>query len=107
MLYVAVAAMASGIVVRRRMWPVRALTPVLVAVGAGWAVVPELTRNVGGLVWEGEKLVPGVAEAHLKAREEAEGAIEKVELHVGMAQAWVDEKRKVVKDVVESLVKKG
>lgn len=107
MLYVAVAAMASGIVVRKRMLPVRALTPLLVAVGAGWAVVPELTRNVGGLVWEGEKLVPGVAEAHLAVREQAEGTYKQVEGSVQEAQGWVDEKRKVVKEVVESLVKKG
>ncbi|KAH8144611.1 uncharacterized protein LAJ45_11379 [Morchella importuna] len=75
LLYVAVSTMAGSILVRRRMLPIRVVTPLVVAVGAGWYFMPETSRNVGDLVWEWEKKVPQVAETHLAVREGVEKSI--------------------------------
>lgn len=92
---------------RRRMLPIRVVTPVLVAVGAGWYFLPETSRNVGDLVWEWEKMVPGVAENHLKVREAAEEAWRVTEKTVVEGRRSVDEAVSKGRRTVEGWVKKG
>lgn len=106
-IYVAVATMAAGIVARKRMWPVRVTTPLVVGVGSAWYFVPETARNVGDLLWEWEKKVPQVAETHQSIREGVEGAWRKT------YETTVETRRKVdgvvgnVRKSAEDLVKRG
>ena len=106
-IYVAVATMAAGIVVRRRMLPVRVATPLLAGVGSAWYFVPQTARNVGDLLWEWEKKVPQVAEAHQGIRDGVAGALQKT------LETTVETRRKVddvvggVRKSAEDLVKRG
>lgn len=99
--------MAGSIIARRRMLPIKALTPVAVAVGAGWYFLPETSRNVGDLLWEWEKRVPGVAENHLAVREAAEKAWKTTEKTVREGRREVDEVVSKGRKTVEGWVKKS
>ncbi|KAF8543866.1 apolipo protein O-domain-containing protein [Trichophaea hybrida] len=106
-IYVTVATMAAGIITRRRMWPVRAVTPLLVGVGSAWYFIPQTARNVGDLVWEWEKKVPQVAETHQDTREAVESAWRKTYETTVEARKKVDEAVSNVRKSAEDLVKKG
>ncbi|PWW75147.1 hypothetical protein C7212DRAFT_281090 [Tuber magnatum] len=106
-LYVAVLTMAGSIIARNRMLPIRALTPVFVGIGAGWYFLPETTRNVADLVWEWEKMVPGVAEKHLLVRRGIEEAVETSGKAVRDGRRVVDENVSRGRSIVEGWVKKG
>ncbi|EPS44213.1 hypothetical protein H072_1790 [Dactylellina haptotyla CBS 200.50] len=67
-IFVAISAMAGSVVARRRMFPVRFLTPVITGVAASWYFLPETSRNVGNLAWKWEQKVPQVAETHMAIR---------------------------------------
>ncbi|CAZ83189.1 unnamed protein product [Tuber melanosporum] len=106
-LYVAVSAMAGSIVARNRMFPIRALTPVFVGIGAGWYFLPKTTRNVADLVWEWEKMVPEVAEKHLLVRRGIEEAAETSGKAVRDGRRVVNENVSRGRSIVEGWVKKG
>ncbi|KAL7268400.1 hypothetical protein RUND412_008979 [Rhizina undulata] len=106
-IYVAVATMAGSIVVRRRMWPVRAITPVAVGLAAGWYFLPETMTNVGALVWEYEKKVPEVAKTHLEIRKAVEETLRETKKAACESRKVVDETVAKGRSTVESWVKKG
>jgi organizing structure protein 2 len=99
--------MAGGILTRRKIWPVRAVTPVLVGVAAAWCFIPETARNVGDLLWEWERKVPRVAETHLVVRKNVEGGLRRTAETIEEGRRKVDEAAKGVRKTVEELVKKG
>ncbi|RPA95909.1 hypothetical protein L873DRAFT_1812256 [Choiromyces venosus 120613-1] len=107
LLYVAVSTMAGSIIARNRMLPIRALTPVFVGIGAGWYFLPETTRNVADLVWEWEKMVPGVAEKHLLVRRGVEEAAETGGKAIRDGRKVVDENVSRGRSIVEGWIKKG
>lgn len=106
-IYVAVAAMAGSIVTRRRMWPIRAVTPLAVGVASAWYFVPETAKNVGDLLWEWEKQVPNVAETHLAVREGVEDAWGKTTQTTAETRRKVDEAVATARKHAEDLVRKG
>ncbi|CUS07999.1 unnamed protein product [Tuber aestivum] len=106
-LYVAVSTMAGSIIARNRMFPIRALTPVLIGIGAGRYFLPETTRNVGNLVWEWEKMVPRVAERHLLVQHGIEEAVRASGKAVRDGRKVVDENVSRGRSIVEGWVKKG
>ncbi|KAK6351344.1 hypothetical protein TWF718_004508 [Orbilia javanica] len=67
-IFIAVTTMAGSVLARRRMLPIRFLTPVITGTAASWYFLPETTRNVADLAWKWEQKVPQVAETHLKVR---------------------------------------
>lgn len=89
------------------MFPVRVLTPVAVAVGAGWYFLPETSRNVGDLLWVWEKKVPHVSEGHLAVREAAEKAWGTTERTVREGRKGVDKVVRQGRKTVEGWVKKS
>lgn len=106
-IYVAIATMAAGIVTRRRLWPVRAVTPLLVGVGAAWYFVPETARNVGDLLWEWEQKVPQVAQTHQEVRDSAEEAWRKTYETTVQTRRKFDETVSSVRKSAEDLVRRG
>ncbi|KAF8424926.1 apolipo protein O-domain-containing protein [Tirmania nivea] len=106
LVYTAVAAMSGSILTRRRVWPIRILTPAVVATGAAWWFIPITMRNISGLMWEWEKKVPMVAEKHLEARGKVEEGITEVRRAVEVSRMKVDEGVKEAREVVEGWVKK-
>ena len=56
---------------------------------------------------EGEKKVPGMAEAHLKVRESAETAWRFVTVHADLGRRMAEEKTKEVREKAEDWVRKG
>ncbi|EGX47853.1 hypothetical protein TWF173_007903 [Orbilia oligospora] len=71
-IFIAISTMAGSVLARRRMLPIRFLTPVVTGVAASWYFLPETTRNVADLAWKWEQKVPQVAETHLKVRDGVE-----------------------------------
>ncbi|KAF3907542.1 hypothetical protein AA313_de0202362 [Arthrobotrys entomopaga] len=67
-IFVAISAMAGSVIARRRMFPIRFLTPAITGTAASWYFLPETTRNVSDLAWKWEQKVPQVAETHLQIR---------------------------------------
>lgn len=106
-LYVAVASMGGSIVARNRLFPIRALTPVGVGVGAAWYFLPETSKNVADLLWEYELKVPAVAEGHLAARKAVLDAWKLADENVKMGRKAVDEGVAKGREIVEGWVKKG
>lgn len=98
--------MAGSILTRRRVWPVRVLTPLAVATGAAWWFVPITMGNVSRLVWEWEKKVPRVAEVHFETRRRVEEGIGAVRRGVEEARGKVDEGVREAREVVEGWVRK-
>ncbi|RMZ75513.1 hypothetical protein DV737_g5266, partial [Chaetothyriales sp. CBS 132003] len=68
-IYVLVAALTGSIVSRNRGIFLRTLTPLGVGIAAGWALLPVTMTNVSDLIWEWEKKVPAISEAHIRARD--------------------------------------
>ncbi|RMZ89494.1 hypothetical protein DV736_g3271, partial [Chaetothyriales sp. CBS 134916] len=68
-IYVLVAALTGSIVSRNRGIFLRTLTPLGVGIAAGWVLLPVTMTNVSDLIWEWEKKVPAISEAHIKTRE--------------------------------------
>lgn len=106
-LYVAIAGMAGGILVRRRNIAVRGLFPVLVAVAAGEIFIPQTMRNTGRLVRSWEERVPVVQKAHDETEKAVGGgvksAIEEYRKVKDVVGGWVISG----KQAVEEIVKKG
>ncbi|KAK6503266.1 hypothetical protein TWF481_008295 [Arthrobotrys musiformis] len=71
-IFIAISTMAGSVLARRRMFPIRFLTPVITGTAASWYFLPETTRNVADLAWKWEQKVPQVAETHLKIRDGVE-----------------------------------
>ncbi|KAK6536741.1 hypothetical protein TWF281_000958 [Arthrobotrys megalospora] len=71
-IFIAISTMAGSVLARRRMFPIRFLTPVITGTAAAWYFLPETTRNVADLAWKWEQKVPQVAETHLKVRDGVE-----------------------------------
>lgn len=107
LLYVGVAGMAGALLMRRRNFILRGLTPLVFATGAAWAFIPETTRNTGDLLWRFEQKVPAVAESHLAVRKGIEDGLEWVEKEAENAKKSVDEGVHKGKKAVEDLVRKG
>lgn len=106
LVYVSVTAMAASILTRRRIWPIRLLTPLLTATGAAWCFLPHTSRNVAHLVWEYERKVPAVAEAHMVIRKEVEDGMRKVREGVEYSKRSIDEGVREARETVEDWVKK-
>lgn len=105
-LYIAVATMAGAIVSRRRLFPIRALTPVAVGIGASWYFLPQTTRNVGDLLWRYEEKVPQVAEAHLQTRKVLEDTWKTVEGSTREGRRLVEDSVSKARVQVEEWVKR-
>ncbi|KAF8456763.1 apolipo protein O-domain-containing protein, partial [Kalaharituber pfeilii] len=105
-IYVLVTAMAGSILTRRRIWPIRILTPIVVATGASWYFLPLTTRNVGELLWHFEKKVPAVAETHLQIRKTAEDNIAVIRQNIVETRKVVDENVTKGRETIEEWVKK-
>jgi len=103
--YTVVAAMSGSILTRRRAWPIRVLTPAMVATGAAWLFIPITMRNVSGLVWEWERKVPVVADKHLEVRGRVEEGVVEVKKAVEASRKKVDEGVREAREVVEGWVK--
>ncbi|KAA8909475.1 apolipo protein O-domain-containing protein [Sphaerosporella brunnea] len=106
-IYVAVATMAGGIIARKRIWPIRILTPIAVGIGSAWYFIPQTTQNVGELLWEWEKKVPQVAETHQQIRQSIEEAVRKTYETTIETRKKVDEAVHNVRKSAEDLVKRG
>ncbi|KAI5818422.1 apolipo protein O-domain-containing protein [Pyronema omphalodes] len=106
-IYVAVATMAGAIVTRRSAMPVRAITPLLVGVGSAWYFIPQTARNVGDLMWEWERKVPGVAETHASVRSGIENAWKASVETSEETRRKFDETVSGVRKSAEDLVKRG
>jgi organizing structure protein 2 len=107
LIYVLVSTMAGSIISRNRGILLRATTPLAAGVAAGWYFIPVTTRNVGDLVWEGEKRVPGVADAHMQTKGFLEEAWRQSVIHGKVAGDWVDKTVGQGREVVEGWVRKG
>jgi organizing structure protein 2 len=106
-LYSLIAAMGSSIVVRNRNILLRASVPLAVGIGAGWYVIPRTMANVADLLWEYEKRVPAVADAHLRAKARAIRFYETGVAHSKMSAARLEETIGDLREKLEGWVKKG
>ncbi|KAL2151302.1 hypothetical protein VTH82DRAFT_6400 [Thermothelomyces myriococcoides] len=107
LIYVLVAGMAGSIVARNRNVLLRGLTPLAFGLGAAWTVIPITMGNVSGLVWEYEKRVPAVADAHIRVREGIENGVYMARFHAELAQTKVEEGVRSVREALEDWVRKG
>ena len=107
LIYVLVAGMAGSIVARNRNVLLRGAAPLALGLGAAWAVIPVTMGNVGGLVWEYEKKVPALAEAHVKTREGVERGVYMAKVHAELAQRKVYEGVRDARELMEGWVRKG
>ncbi|KAL2257724.1 hypothetical protein VTK26DRAFT_9259 [Humicola hyalothermophila] len=106
-IYVLVAGMAGSIVARNRGVLLRAATPLALGLGAAWTVLPVTMGNVGALVWEYEKRVPAVADAHLRAREGVERALYLSQAHAQMVESKIQDGVRSAREALEEWVRKG
>jgi organizing structure protein 2 len=107
LIYVLVAGMAGSIVARNRNVLLRGATPLAIGLGAAWMVIPVTMTNVSGLVWEYEKKVPAIADAHLRTREGIEKGVYMTRVHAELAQRKVYEGVKDARETLEGWVRKG
>lgn len=107
LVYVLVAGMAGSIIARNRNVLVRGAAPLALGLGAAWAVLPVTMGNVSGLVWEYEKKVPAVADAHLRTREGIENGVYMARVHAELAQRKVYEGVRDAREALEGWVRKG
>ncbi|GAB7356989.1 hypothetical protein MBLNU459_g7823t2 [Dothideomycetes sp. NU459] len=105
--YVLVAAMAGSIVTRNRNILLRATVPVAAGVGAGYAVLPITTRNVGDLIWKYEERYPVVRDNHIRVKEGVKHFVDTGKAHSQMGYYMAQEKVQGVREAVEEWVKKG
>lgn len=107
LIYVLVAGMAGSIVARNRGVFLRGATPLALGLGAAWTVLPVTMGNVGGLVWEYEKKVPAVANAHLRARESYDRAVYLSQAHARMVEGKIHDGVRDAREALEGWVRKG
>lgn len=107
LIYVLVAGMAGSIVARNRNVLLRSATPLALGLGAAWVVIPVTMGNVSALVWEYEKKVPALADAHLRTREGIEKGVYMTRVHAELAQRKVYEGVRDAREAMEAWVRKG
>ncbi|KAL2161508.1 hypothetical protein VTH06DRAFT_8070 [Thermothelomyces fergusii] len=107
LVYVLVAGMAGSIVARNRGVLARAAAPLALGLVAARSVLPVTMGNVGALVWEYEKRVPALADAHLRVREGVENGVHMARLHAELAQNKVEEGVRSAREALEEWVRKG
>lgn len=107
LVYALVASMAGSIVTRNRNILLRASVPVALGLGAGWVVLPLTMANVSGLLWEYERRVPALADAHAKTRDGIERGWDFAKAHSDGSKRFVEEKVAEARDAVEDWIKKG
>ena len=103
--YVLIATMAGTIITRNRGIFLRATFPLAVGVGAGWALIPYTMRNVGDLMWEGEKMAPPIAEGHMFVRGFVTEAVEQTKIHTKVARDWANRTSGDAREIIEGWVK--
>lgn len=106
-IYVLVAAMAGSIITRNRNILLRATVPIAAGVGAGYAVLPITTTNVGNLVWKYEERYPVIRDNHLRASQGIRHFIETGKAHSQMGLAMAEDKVQGARENLEEWVKKG
>ena len=106
-IYVLVAAMAGSVVSRNRHILLRTSAPVLLGVVAAKTFIPVTTKNVGDLVWEWEKKVPAVADAHTSIAHGIDKGVYLTKTHVDLGKTWMEDKINGARDSIEGWVKKG
>ncbi|KAF7558660.1 hypothetical protein G7046_g5487 [Stylonectria norvegica] len=106
-IYVLVAAMAGSIITRRRNILLRAGLPLVLGIGAGWAVIPITMRNVSDLTWKYEQKFPVVAESHIRVREGILKGISFAKVHTNLGVRMIDDKVTDAREAVEGWVQKG
>lgn len=107
LVYVLVAGMAGSIVARNRGVLLRGATPLALALGAAWSVLPVTMGNVSALAWRYEQRVPAVAEAHVKVREGVEKGVSFVRVHANLGERKLTEAIGAAREKVEGWVAKG
>ncbi|KAJ2895747.1 hypothetical protein MKZ38_006187 [Zalerion maritima] len=106
-IYVLVAAMAGSVMTKNRGIILRASTPVVLGVFAAKAFVPVTTKNVGDLVWEWEKKIPPVADAHTSVTNGIDKAVHFSKVHANLGRNWVEDNVSTAREIVEGWIKKG
>ncbi|KAI5291761.1 hypothetical protein KEM54_000553 [Ascosphaera aggregata] len=105
--YVGVSGMAGSILSRNRGILLRSVTPLTFAgVAAAWCL-PVTLGNVGDLVFEWEKQVPGLAENHVEVKERITSFVETGIAHSGMATRILEAQVGRGRKVIEEWLKKG
>lgn len=107
LVYVLVAGMAGSIVARNRGVLLRGATPLALALGAAWSVLPVTMGNVSALAWRYEQRVPAVAEAHVKVREGVEKGVSFARVHANLGERKLTEAIGAAREKVEGWVAKG
>lgn len=107
LVYVLVAGMAGSIVARNRGVLLRGATPLALALGAAWSVLPVTMGNVSALAWRYEQRVPAVAEAHVKVRESVEKGVSFARVHANLGERKLTEAIGAAREKVEGWVAKG
>jgi len=101
-IYTGVSAMASSIMVRNRSFPIRLVTPVAVGIAALNYFLPEISHNLGGLVWRYEQRMPQVAQTHAAIRDGVREAVETTSTTIEESRRTIDgavkDTRKFVED---------
>ncbi|KAI5290103.1 hypothetical protein KEM52_000567 [Ascosphaera acerosa] len=105
--YVGVSGMAGSILARNRGVLLRAAAPVALAGVAAAYCLPVTMANVGALVFECEKKVPGLAERHVAIRERVERFVSTGIAHSSMAGYMLEEKVGRGRQIVEEWLRKG
>ncbi|KAF3922015.1 hypothetical protein ABW20_dc0105750 [Dactylellina cionopaga] len=104
-IFVAISAMAGSVLARRRIFPIRWLTPVVTGVAASWYFLPETSRNVGDLAWKWEQKVPQVAETHMTIRNGVEDGWKTASGSYKQARGYVEDSTARARKTIEGWVK--
>ncbi|KAI5307332.1 hypothetical protein KEM56_007266 [Ascosphaera pollenicola] len=105
--YVGVSGMAGSILARNRGVFLRTVTPLAFAgVAAAWCL-PVTMGNVGNLVYEWEKQVPGLAERHVAVKERVGRFVDTGIAHSGMAGEMLEGQVGRGRKVIEEWLKRG
>jgi organizing structure protein 2 len=106
-IYVLVAAMGTSILARNRNILIRASLPVAVGIGAANYLLPVTSKNVGELIWEYEKKVPALANAHEKYQERITKFVHTGISHSKMGAGMLEDKIADARKSMEGWVSKG
>lgn len=105
--YVGVSGMAGSILARNRGVFLRTVSPLAFAgIAAAWCL-PVTMGNVGDLVFEWEKQVPGLAEKHVAVKERVERFVDTGIAHSGMAGQMLEGQVGRGRKAIEDWLKKG
>jgi organizing structure protein 2 len=107
LVYVLVAGMAGSIMARNRGVVLRGATPLALALGAAWSVLPVTMGNVGALAWRYEQRVPAVAEAHMRVRDGVAKGVSFARVHANLGERKLTEAIGAARETVEGWVSKG